>query len=426
MEDPSTLFAVLAAMALVATAVTSLVRGAQCHFSPSRLEHRLPPGGERVRLEAYLADQGRRRALVDLLGTIAQFAFVLGSYEAFRGWSPAAGSLPTALFASLAIGLLFFLGRLLPRRIGAQHADAIMARSLPWIDRVARVAGGLARPFVFLTDLVLAPLGVRAAAGGSLIEDAVLAAVADKEKEGLIREGEKEMIEGVIELKGVDVSTVMTPRTEMTMLDLSRPAEQGIRAVIECGYSRVPVHGGNPDEIVGVLYVKDLLQYWGRTEPAAVPIESILRRPFFVPETQHIAELLREFQTMKIHIAIVLDEYGGTAGLVTIEDILEEIVGEIADEYDPVRDSRLRVLGDSQADVDARVRIDELNETFDLALPEGDGFETLGGFIVHSLGRIPAAGEDFDWEGVRFTVLSADERRIHRVQVRLGAAAEGK
>ena len=201
------------------------------------------------------------------------------------------------------------------------------------------------------------------------------------------------------------------------MVELCTPIEEAVELAVGCGHSRLPVFATDRDHVVGILYVKDLLQHWSQENRAGIEIESLMRPPFFVPETKHIGELLREFQTRKLHIAIVLDEYGGTAGLITIEDILEEIVGEIADEHAPAPPDLVQTVGDSQVEVDARIHVDEINARLEVSLPEDDGFETLGGFIVSHLGRIPAVGEEFDWANLRFTVIEADERRVHRLEI---------
>jgi CBS domain containing-hemolysin-like protein len=233
-----------------------------------------------------------------------------------------------------------------------------------------------------------------------------------------VEEDAREMIESVLKFRDVSVAEVMTPRTDMVMVEASATLPEAEQLAMEEGYSRLPVFKENRDNIVGVLYVKDLLQPPG-AEEAHITVADIMREPYFIPETKPVVQLLREMRNEKIHIALVLDEYGGTAGLVTIEDILEEIVGEIQDEYDTEALPFLHLIDEHTAELDARVHIDEFNEALDVHIPESDDYETVGGFLFSSLGRIPKPGETLHHQNILFKVLSADERRIKRLRVEI-------
>jgi CBS domain containing-hemolysin-like protein len=187
-----------------------------------------------------------------------------------------------------------------------------------------------------------------------------------------------------------------------------------LSSIIACGHSRIPVFDGTIDNIVGLIYAKDLLKYWGMDESAVV-LKNILRPPYFIPESKNLEELLHEFKKKRIHIAIVIDEYGGTSGLVTIEDLLEQIVGDIQDEYD-VEEEWLFEEADGAVVVDARLPIEELEEHFGIEI-ERDKFDTVGGLIFHLTGRIPAVGEEVENGTIRLKVLEADERRIGKVRI---------
>ena len=215
----------------------------------------------------------------------------------------------------------------------------------------------------------------------------------------------------------------MTPRTEMMCVAADCTLEEARVSLIEAGHSRMPVIGDSTDDVLGILYAKDLLKALEphRTgEPIAV-LRDIIRDPLYVPLTTPIPALLELMKRQKVHIAIVNDEYGGVSGLVTMEDILEEIVGEIADEYDEDDQSEddIRTVSPSIIETEGRVRLDELNRRFDYGLPPSDDFDTIGGFAFSHIGRMPSAGETLDWERLRLTILEADARRIQRVRIEL-------
>ena len=234
------------------------------------------------------------------------------------------------------------------------------------------------------------------------------------------------MINAVIELGERRVHEVMIPRVAIAALAPDATLEQAIDLVVEVGHSRIPVYRDSIDEIVGILYAKDLLPY---LKPDAGPrpaLRKLLRPPVLVPESMTIDDLLHELQRRKVHIAIVLDEYGGTAGLVTIEDLLEEIVGEIQDEYD-VEEPMVVRLSDNEARVDGRADVDELLELFDLdlKLEDEEEYDTVGGLMYHRVGGVPSPGDSIDVDGLRLTVETTDGRRVGKVLVtrRVGEAS---
>ncbi|MDH3592533.1 MAG: hemolysin family protein [Planctomycetota bacterium] len=254
------------------------------------------------------------------------------------------------------------------------------------------------------------------------IADELHSVLEEGAREGTLQVSEKEMIEGVMDLREVTAEHVMTPRTELVCVTADAAIREAIEKSQEGGLSRLPVYRGTPDEIVGVLYMKDLLPHWGSSSPPA--IATLVRRPFFVPASKNVGDLLAEMKASQIHLAIVVDEYGGTAGVVSIEDILEEIVGEIADEHEVAAKSDVVRINENAATVEGRAHIDDLNEALDIEVPESEEYDTVGGMLFSSLGRVPAAGESYEHKGVRFTVLEADERRIHRVKVTVQRGAK--
>ncbi len=251
------------------------------------------------------------------------------------------------------------------------------------------------------------------------IEEEIRTIVTEGHREGLLEEDAREMIEGVIELGDADVSEIMTPRTDMHMIQVDLPWDELIDDVIEAPHTRIPVYDNNRDDIVGVLYSKDLLPELATGDLASrTPIRDLVRKPVFVPETKPVDDLLQMFQQLRTHIAIVLDEYGGVSGLVTIEDVLEEIVGEIVDEYDKEVAEEIERIDDNICEALGRTHVDEVNEAMKINLPDDGDFDTIGGFVFTEIGRVPLPGETLVWQGkIRIEVLEASKRRIDRVRI---------
>lgn len=244
------------------------------------------------------------------------------------------------------------------------------------------------------------------------------------EEEGLINPRENEMIRSIFNLRDSIVREIMVPRTDMACIDSSDNIHDAVAKIIACGHSRLPVYEGTADNIIGLLYAKDLLKYWG-TDALSFDLRKTLRVPYYIPETKNLEELLQEFKRKRVHMAVVIDEYGGTSGLVTIEDLLEQIVGDIQDEYD-AEEEWLLSQPDGAIVVDARLSIEELEQYFGIEV-EREMFDTVGGLIFHLTGKIPRSGEEVETNDIHMTVLDADERKIRRVRIaRKGEAAEAE
>jgi CBS domain containing-hemolysin-like protein len=226
------------------------------------------------------------------------------------------------------------------------------------------------------------------------------------------------MIESVIRLRATTAGQVMSPRPEIIGLELGSTLAHVKQTLEESGHSRIPVYEGTLDHIVGILYARDLLKFLGQAT-LKFDVRSAMRPAYFVPEVKPLRDLLHDFRLQKVHIAIVLDEYGGTSGLVTIEDVLEELVGDISDEHEPLEPAMFKRVSENVAEADARMYIDELNRLMGLNLPEDAGYDTLGGFVTTTLGRIPEKGTTFEHEGSRFTVLDAEPQKVNRVRIEL-------
>ncbi len=235
---------------------------------------------------------------------------------------------------------------------------------------------------------------------------------------GLISNEESHMVNGVLDLKQTRAYSIMIPRTEISSAQVNSTLGEIIKLVTDCGHTRIPIHDDNMDNIIGILHAKDLLKLWGGDPASKIPLD-ILRKPYFVPETQKISELLKDLKEKNTHLSIVTDEYGGTAGIITIEDILEEIVGEIHDEHDNEK-PLLTIIDDKSVLVDARLGVEKLEEHFNIQLPKG-GFESFGGFIIDLLGRIPEVNEKISFEDLEIIIKKADQRRIDNVLVKIKA-----
>ena len=245
-----------------------------------------------------------------------------------------------------------------------------------------------------------------------------LISVVEEHEQGMVDEEQRDMIEAVVEFRSSTAGEIMTPRTDVIAIDVDADLAQIKQAVLEEGHSRVPVYRGTIDDIVGILYARDLITLLGTDQP--LRLRDLLREVLLVPLTKSIRELLSDFKARKVHIAIVLDEYGGTAGLVTIEDVVEEIVGEIEDEYEDTEERpSIRRLDAHTIDVDGRVYIDDLNDELDLELPEDEDYDTVGGFVFSTLGHIPEAGESFEFDRVRVTVTEAHRTKVLSVRLQL-------
>jgi putative hemolysin len=324
------------------------------------------------------------------------------------------GAVVVTVAALSLVAVLF--GLFVPRSIGRKHAKQVLLLMVFPLELITWVTRPLVAVLFFLTRVVTAPFGADPNEGTLISEEDIKEVIETGGEQGVLDVEERDMLHSVFALGEKKVHEVMVPRTDIVAIDVNTPPQEVLENVVSAGHSRIPVYEGSSDQIIGVLYVKDLFRRLARGEKD-VTVRPFLRAAQFVPETKKVDELLREMQKDKVHIAIVVDEYGGTAGLVTIEDLVEEIVGEIRDEYDVERELVLPV-SEHEAVMDARVPFSEVQETFGIDSPEGvDEFDTLGGFVTHELGRLPKVGETVKSNGVKFVVESVDGRRVGRVRV---------
>ena len=332
----------------------------------------------------------------------------------------AAASIATAIaiefFGSKGIGIatgvltfvILVFGEITPKSISAENAERIslvVAKPIKFFIKFFS-------PLVYILTLITGPVTKRSGKRRVMItEDEIRLLVEMGEKEGVIEKEEKEMIKGVFEVGDMVAKEVMIPRVDMVCIEVNESIDEALKLIRETGFSRIPVYEGNRDNIVGILYAKDIIRHLNKK----IKIKDIMRPPFFIPETKSLRELLREMQKLKLHMAIVVDEYGGTAGLVTLEDIIEEIVGEIMDEVDE-EEELIRRIDENTWLVNARARIEEVNEILNLEIPE-DEFETIGGFVFNKLGKIPKIGDYIEIDGVKITVEKMKDKRIRKVRI---------
>ena len=390
-------------------------------FSRARLEEALGRRGRRDDLQRLFRHHDeliRTTGLLHIISLVAMallvVAWATGHFQsALLGWGV---GVALALAASLTIG------GVIPMAWARYAAESVLVATLP-VCHFFRVVfyplgSGLGPLDALVRRLAGVPRGYRPL---SHIDEEISSVVSEGEREGTIGKDQKEMIEKALRFTRTDASQIMTPRTDIVSIESSASADEARALVAASGHSRIPVAKGNIDTIVGILYAKDLLERACGTDASQVRVRDVMRQPLFVPETKKLDELLQGFQGDKVHMAIVLDEYGGTAGLVTIEDVVEEIVGEIVDEYEQAPPKAIRPVGERAWEVEARVPVDEVNRELAIAIPEHEDYETLGGFVLARMGYIPKPGEVLECDGVRITVLAAEERRVLKLRIDLPA-----
>jgi CBS domain containing-hemolysin-like protein len=335
--------------------------------------------------------------------------------RAFESW------LATVLAVLLAYLILTYfhvvIGELVPKGVALGHPEGTAL----WVAAPVRAFFTLFAPFVWVlrrsTDAVLHLLGLEppSAEREPLSEAELRMLLSRSSEQGEIEHEEQQMIDKVFVFGDKDVADVMVPRPEVVAISAELPPEEALAAVLDSPYTRYPVYGESLDDIIGVLHVRDLFTAVHDRGLASVRLAEIVRSAYIVPETKDLASLLQEFRKTNNHFAVVVDEYGGMAGICTLEDLLEEIVGEIEDEFD-VAEVQIEQLDDDTYRIDGMYPIDEFNERFGTSLPDDD-FHTLAGFVFGQLGRAPQPGDDVEYDGMRFDVLEVDGNRIEKLVV---------
>ncbi len=308
------------------------------------------------------------------------------------------------------------LGEIAPKSLAMQHAETLALRFAGAIHLLSVLALPAVKIISFFSDLIVRPFGGQVKfAAPILTEEELKMLVQAGEEEGVIEEEEKEMIHSIFEFTDTVARQVMKPRTDMHCAPVTSTLDELLDVITDTGHTRIPIYENNVDSIVGVVHAKDLLPVL-RQNGEAFDIQSVMREPYFIPETKDVNELLGEFKRGNVQMAIVRDEYGGTAGLVTVEDLLEEIVGEIQDEYDQ-EEPLIEIKDENRALVSARMSVDDLNEQMNLKIPESEEYETIGGFVFDLFGRQPDAGETISYSNLDFVVEDVESGRLRRITV---------
>ena len=382
-----------------------------------RVRHLVDEGSQAAAvLERLQQDPNRFLSTVLVVNTLA---LILASFAAtllsVRYMPPSLGFWGD-LVVSLALSIfLLIFAEVTPKTIAIRRAERLALLAAAPVDALA----GFLRPVLwFITLVSRAITGGRAARAPYLTEEELMTLLHVSEEQGVIEEEEREMIHGIIEIGDKLVREVMVPRTDITALPRGCTRDEVVRVFRDHGHTRLPVYEGDLDHIVGLVNVKDLVL--SVADGAAQPFDlDLIMRPIrYVPQSKKVDELLHQMQSEKVHMMIVLDEYGGTAGLVTLEDLLEEIVGEIRDEYDAAEEEPVVVVNDHEALVDAGYPMAELNEQLDLGLEESEDYDSVGGYVMATLGQVPEAGATFDSGRVHWTVEKVNGRRIVKVRLR--------
>lgn len=363
-------------------------------------------------LENLLSHPGRFLGTVLFLNNLINIgAASLATSFAGRLGLPA----PTAIATGVMTFIILVFGELTPKTLAVQKADSLALTLAKPLNIIDKMLYPLIRGLIMITNVILRIFGVKTMTQGPLVtEEEIRTMVSVGEEEGVIQEQERKMIDSIFEFGDTIVKEIMVPRVDMVAAEKNVPVSKILGMVMHEGFSRIPIYDKSIDNVTGIVYARDLLTHYSKGKPK-ITVSKIIRPAFYVPETKKVIDLLKELQRRKTHMAIVVDEYGGTAGLVTIEDMLEEIVGEIFDEYD-LEEVLIERIDENNIRVDAKVDLDEINEVLEIDLPEAD-YESIGGFVFNLFGKIPAAGEKIDYNDLTFTVEKVLKRRMSKILI---------
>lgn len=378
---------------------------------------------------ALKEDPGRFLATAQIgITVVGSMASVIGGAAAVRYLEPVLRSALPALsvqwtealaLSATVIFISYFtlvLGELVPKSLALRHTERLAYVSARVIDRLALLAAPLVKTLTLSTDAVLWFFGHHVSGQEAFIsEEELKHMVHEGAQQGIFDEAERKLIHSVFEFTDTSVREVMVPRSEVHAVEASLPLRDILKQLIDTGFSRMPIIRGDLDHIVGIVHIKDLLREVERPQPA--PLASVMHSAFFVPDSMQISDLLRELQARRTHMAVVVSEFGTVIGLVTIEDLLEEIVGEIRDEFDVDEEQPVQQLPDGSLLVHGSLPLDTLKEQYGTPFEETSNYRTVAGFVVAQLKRIPKGGEAISAEGYKMTVVVLDGRRVSKIRV---------
>lgn len=400
---------------LVLATVSALSSAALLVYSPTRLQKLLGP----TRGPAVAARLSTRELEFRILARLVMVASATGCL--ILTGTGVDGVLGNTLFAGVCL-LMVFLVVVLPAVAVRRGAARVLTLTLPVLHPLGLLLFPLIRVLVWACRPLLRALKIpeQTTIEPEQVVDEILAAVDDSAVRGHLEEEVRAWIGNIVELKELHTSEVMTPRTDIHAMEANTPLFEAIKQAVEEGHSRFPVYKESIDNVVGVFYVKDVLSRLAKEQDTSnITVGEVAREPMFAPESMRVSDLLADFRRTKVQMAIVLDEYGGTAGLITIEDVLEEIVGEITDEFDPDEEDPIKTIeGHKIIEVAGRARVEEVNSALCGELvPTGEDYDTIAGFVFAHLGQIPQSGETFQAGDVEYRILSVSNRRIARVRL---------
>jgi len=322
----------------------------------------------------------------------------------------------------ISVGIMTFLilvfGEITPKNFAKNNYEALALFAITPVKILTKLLMPVVKVLLFITKIIIRIFGGRTEKEPSILTgEEIKSLISVGEKEGAIEEEEKDMINSIFEFSDTIVREVMVPRTDMEAIDVNENISEVIKIIVEKHHSRIPIYEENIDNIIGILYVKDLITCWENYKQGKnIVLKDLMRTPYFAPETKKVKDLFAIFKKRKNHMAIVVDEYGGTAGIVTNEDVIEEILGEIEDEHDNEEDP-FQALGNGVTLIDGRTNIDTVNEELDIQIPQGDDYDSIAGFIVNILGRVPKTGEVVNYKGLKIVIAEADPRHISKIKI---------
>jgi putative hemolysin len=429
-EDPNSILPQLALILILvlANAFFAAAEIALVSVRRTRIKQLVEEGNRRARMVQHLLEKPTNfmatvQIGVTLVGFLASafaavsIAGVPAAWLVSLGLQPSTAQAVAVFLITLAVGFLtLVVGEIAPKSLAIQHSEKLALAVAGTINFVSIVALPAVKVVSFCSDLLVKPFGghVRFSAP-ILTEEELKMLVEAGEEEGVIEIEEKQMIHSIFDFTDTVVRQVMKPRTDVHAASVTSTLDELLSVITSTGHSRIPIYEDNIDNIVGVVHAKDLLPVL-QQEKRNFDIKSVMREAYYIPETKDVDELLAEFKRGNIQMAIVRDEYGGTAGLVTVEDLLEEIVGEIRDEYD-IEEPLVQVVDENHAIANARMRVDELNEQMNMNIPESEEYETIGGFVFDLFGHQPTEGESISYSNLDFVVDKVDGGRLHSIAV---------
>jgi putative hemolysin len=371
-------------------------------------------------LQRLRADPNRFLSTVLFINTlaliVASTATALLSESLFTRWGvPSEVRLWLTLLDSFLLSVVLLIAaEVTPKTLAITHAERVALAAAGPVDRLASFLGPILWAVTFISRGLT---GGRAARAPYLTEEELISMLHVSEEQGVIEEQEHQMIHGIIEIGDKTVREIMIPRTDIVAVDKDATLKEIVKVFKEHRHTRMPVYDGNIDHVIGLIHTKDLLLFYTLSSSQKFDIDRMLRPIEFTPEQKKVDELLHDMRTKKVHMMIVVDEYGGTAGLVTLEDLLEEIVGEIRDEYDSAEEDQLVILNDHEARVDAGFPLEELNSRLGLAIEESGDYDSVGGYVHSMLGKLASTGDTFRGGRAKWTVEKVKGRRIEMVRL---------